>query len=691
MTDSMLLNVLVLSPFLGGIIVYALSRINKEKNQYKDVFAILFTLAEFAGIMYLCYHVLWPNGSYAMFGSSIKSEIPEICGFGLHFTMDGFRSVYVGIAGFMWAMVTLLSKEYFEHHHNVGRFYMFLLWTLGATLGVFLSADLMTTFIFFEIMSFTSYVWVAQEENRPSLKAAQTYLAVAVIGGLVMLMGIFLLYFRFKTLNIDELFLKDTNNPYMFAAGICMLVGFGAKAGAFPLHIWLPKAHPVAPAPASALLSGILTKTGIYGVLILSCKLFFHNETWGMMILTLGVITMFGGAFLAVFSIDLKRTLACSSMSQIGFIMVGIGMQGLLKEENQLAMHGTFLHMINHSLIKLVLFMVAGVIYKNLHALDLNEIRGYGRNKHRLKLFFLVGALAIGGIPCFSGYISKTLLHESIVEYQHHGGALFTFIEWVFLISGGMTVAYMTKLFVAIFVEKNKNAKLQRKYDEKKSYMETTGYTALLAASAVLFGFGIIPRLFMEKAAVLGEGFMSGFFIERHEVEYFAGENLKGAGISILIGCIIYFVIIRKCLMKNGEYINGLPKWFDLEELLYRPILIGFLPLLCGIVCRVFDSLLDGIVVGLRKTFYSDSPLPYERPEGSAVSAFFGRMINDYQAFANRTYHKKNPTNKDYVHLMAMKEVEFKESNTIIQRSLSFGLLLFCIGLGIVLIYIILI
>ena len=162
-------------------------------------------------------------------------------------------------------------------------------------------------------MSFTSYVWVAQEENGPALRAADTYLAVAVTGGLVMLMGIFLLYHQLGTLTIGELPAAAANcgeRNLLYAAGACMLFGFGAKAGAFPLHIWLPKAHPVAPAPASALLSGILTKTGIYGILILGCCLFPGDGKWSGLILALGVVTMLGGALLAVFSVDLKRTLA---------------------------------------------------------------------------------------------------------------------------------------------------------------------------------------------------------------------------------------------------------------------------------------------------------------------------------------------------------------------------------------------
>ncbi|MDE6318321.1 MAG: sodium:proton antiporter, partial [Lachnospiraceae bacterium] len=219
-------------------------------------------------------------------------EIPYVCGLGLHFQTDGFRALYGTIAAFMWFMSTLFSGEYFAgHDHHTGRYYIFLLITLTATEGVFFSADFFTTFVFFEIMSFTSYVWVAQDEKPDSLRAGATYLAVAVIGGLVMLMGIFLLYQTTGTLRFDELIscyetyvrLSSSGFPEkkIMIAGLCLLFGFGAKAGAFPLHIWLPKAHPVAPAPASALLSGILTKAGMYGILILSSYLFLGNALWG--------------------------------------------------------------------------------------------------------------------------------------------------------------------------------------------------------------------------------------------------------------------------------------------------------------------------------------------------------------------------------------------------------------------------
>lgn len=638
-------------------------------------------------------------------------EVPEICGLGLHFEIDGFRILYGSIAAFMWLMSTLFSKEYLSHYTNKGRYYCFTLLTFFATEGVFFSADFYTTFIFFEIMSFTSYVWVAFDEKKESLRAAATYLAVAVIGGLVMLMGIFLLYDTMGTLVFDELvgsyermrMLSNSGVPEsrLMAAGLCMLFGFGAKAGAFPLHIWLPKAHPVAPAPASALLSGILTKAGMFGILVLTSYLFLGCTAWGALILIIGVCTMVVGAVLALFSIDIKRTLACSSVSQIGFILVGVGMSGLLGEENLLAVRGSLLHMVNHSLIKLALFMAAGVIFMNVHELNLNKISGFGRKKPLLNYIFLMGALGIGGMPLWNGYVSKTLIHESIVEYTKllEGGtasSIFSIgamkgIEWAFLISGGLTVAYMTKLYVAVFVEKNSDSAVQEKYDNLRgTYMDGLSATVLTISATLLPIMGLLPGQVMSRVADLGQGFMQ-VEKEADKVAWFSFENLKGAAISILIGAIIYLVIVRFWMMKkeNGSivYINRWNQYLDLENLIYRPILLGALPFVFGVVCRVLDSMIDAVVVFLRKTVYRDSKLPHELAEGTFLTHAGGCFVNGMQRVANATVFRKHPKEVDYEHKFALLQEEWSEDTTIIGRSLSFGLLLFCAGLIITVVY----
>lgn len=691
MEKNLILAFLVFYPIVGAVISYIIGRFRKT---FRDYFADFIVVSEFAVVLYLFCDF---NGS-----SLLNCTIEQFAGFGLHFTLDGFRSVYALVAAIMWMMTTIFSKEYFKHYHNRNRYYLFMLLTYGATMGVFLSADLYTTFIFFEMMSFTSYVWVAHDEKKGSLRAAETYLAVAVIGGMVMLMGLFLLYHELGSLEIAsllELAKACENKTILYVAGACIAVGFGAKAGAFPLHIWLPKAHPVAPAPASALLSGILTKSGIFGMLVVSCNLLYADGEWGRVILLLGTVTMFGGALLALFSVDLKRTLACSSMSQIGFIMVGIGMQGLLGEENALAARGTILHMVNHSMIKLVLFMAAGVVFMNVHKLNLNEIRGFGRKKPLLNFIFLMGALGIGGIPLWNGYVSKTLLHEAIVEYtglcaSGAAGGLFTaagmkWIEWIFLISGGMTVAYMTKLYVAVFVEKNTDPEEQKRFDGMKQYMNVPSKIALTLSAVLLPVMGFFPGIVMDFIADRGVSLMhSGALTE--QVQYFSLTNLKGAVISIVIGAALYGLVVRPLMMKKTEtgreYVNRWPSWIDLEDYFYRP-LIAVLCAVGGFFSRVCDSLTDGIVVLLRKTVYKDKPLPFELTEGTMFTYHLGTLLNRIEAYLERRHPDKKRKHHEFVHELAMIHLEIRESRMVISRSLSFGMILFCFGFILTTIY----
>lgn len=639
-----------------------------------------------------------------------KIDIPYLCGMGIHMQLDGFRILYVLIATYMWAVSIIFSLEYMKHYKNKMRYYFFLVLTYFATVGVFLSADFFTTFIFFEVMSLASYVWVAFDEKESSLRAASTYLAVAIIGGLVMLMGIFLLYDVAGTLSFSELAglyertlkLGEEKATELIWAGICILFGFGAKAGAFPLHIWLPKAHPVAPAPASALLSGILTKTGIFGIIILSCYIFEENSTFGALILIIAMCTMVIGAVLALFSIDLKRTLAASSVSQIGFVLVGLGMGGLLGEEKALALRGSLLHMVNHSLLKLLLFSAAGVIFMNIHSLDLNEIRGFGRKKPFLKLIFLAGALGIGGVPFFNGYISKTLLHESILEYGILLGEgvvngisyvrSIRLLEGLFIISGGFTLAYMMKLYICIFVEKNKNTKQQEIFDGQTKYMSLFTSVVLGFTALILPFIGTLPNLTMESMADMSSGFLR---IERlsEKISYFSFENIKGAAVAVVIGIFIYLVVVRIFLMTyNGEdgrqkvYIYRWYKWVDLEDYVYRPILLYGLPFVFGVLSRIMDSLADTIVVTLRKTIYKDSPIVGELSEGNALTNFAGKIANKLARFKNIVFKKND--NTDYVHKFALYYDTYLENRFIIARSMSFGLMLFCLGLVATVLYV---
>ena len=616
MNHSIILPFLVFFPMLGGIIGYIIGRKNKNARDY---WAMLVTLLTF-------------GASLLLIGKEEAFHETGICGLGLLFAGGGLQVILAVLTGAIWFITTIYSKEYFQQDRNRNRYYLFMLLTEGATMGIFLSADFFTTFIFFEIMSFTSFVMVMHDETKEAMRAAHTYLAVAVLGGLVTLMGLFMLYQKTGTLQMDllqQFMAQQTDKSAFYGIGVLVFFGFAAKAGLFPLHIWLPNAYTLAPAPASALLSCLLTKTGVFGIMMITAKIFFHDAPWGNFMLILGMITMLMGAILALFSINLKRTLACSSMSQIGFMMVGIAMQGILGEHNALAASGTLLHFINHSMLKLVLFLSAGVVFMNLHELDLNKIKGFGRDKLLLKVVFLMALLGIGGIPLWNGYVSKTLLHESIVEYIHileeAGQSVFYMktVEYLFLFAGGLTLAYMTKIFVAVFVEKNSHPLPVQK---QGAYLNPVNKVILALCALALPVCGMLPHLTQDRISAVGVTFL-GAHAPDHAVEYFAWVNLKGAVISLIVGAAVYFLFVRTVLMRENEqgetvYLDRWPAWLNLEDKVYRPLLLGVLPFIGGFFARLAGTLTDGFISLLRMAIFNSDNARVIPPEDKYFSAY---------------------------------------------------------------------
>ncbi|MBQ1493207.1 MAG: sodium:proton antiporter, partial [Blautia sp.] len=528
-----------------------------------------------------------------------------------------------------------------------------------------------------------------------------------VIGGLVLLMGLLLLYDAAGTLTFAKLSeaVGASEKPgRVLAASLCILVGFGCKAGMFPVHVWLPKAHPVAPSPASALLSGILTKVGIYGILMTSMACMMGNIPYGVVVLTLGAITMFLGAVLALFSVNLKRTLACSSMSQVGFILTGLGTAilsfGGEGEGYALAHAGLTMHMVNHSLIKLTLFMAAGVVVMNLGTLTLNDIRGYGRNKPFLKIAFALGALGISGVPFFNGYMSKTLLHEGIVEAAElFGGNLNTYfhvVEWVFLISGGFTFAYMLKLFICIFVEKNKDAALRKKYAGEKRCMNKVSTGCIFGSSLLMVLLGN-PLILRPLAVIMSQ--------EEHVADFlpFTIENLKGGGISLGIGALLYLIVVRFVLMREGRYVDLWPKKLDLEDLVYRPLLTDILPEYFGGLLSVFGEnkvftplarfLMPERLPALMSLFGENKILTPLAGTAMGFFTFLGRALTDSLdgmiLLLSRTVmrEKKVLKSEDIKETWYLRlQEELKDSYGPLMQNFSFALMMTCIGMLIILI-----
>jgi formate hydrogenlyase subunit 3/multisubunit Na+/H+ antiporter MnhD subunit len=558
MTPTILVLFIIIFPLIGSGIGFI---IGFKNEKYRDVFNVFMTGLTFAVVMFL-----WKYVSV----TPIEIKTDYIMGTGLYLKLDVFRYVFVWLTSFIWFLVTIYSTQYLISYKNRNRYYLFFMLTLWSTIGIFLSENMLNLFTFFEIMSLTSYPLIIHDEDKYAHNAGDTYITMAVIGGLVLLMGLFLLYDYTGTLVLSEIhseFEKLGSIKYLISA--LMIFGFGVKAGMFPLHVWLPKAHPAAPAPASAILSGILLKTGIFGVLVITEFMLEGDLLVSSVILVVGFSTMIVGGFLAIFQRNIKRILAYSSMSQMGYILVGIGLMEFLGEHKAIAMYGTIFHIINHAIYKVLLFLGAGLVYMVLHELSINKIGGSGRKEKILKTVFGVGLCAIIGLPGFSGFASKTLLHHALSETTHIYGGLFYLGEGVFVLSSAFTVAYLLKIFMAVFVEES-----DHNIENVKAKITKRALMPMVILGGLIIFVGLNPQFIMN---ILDKVTFS--FNRIHELEnfeFYNFENIKSSLITISLGVVIYYIFVRKVLRK-GEgihwyYENIALNWFNINRHIYRPL-----------------------------------------------------------------------------------------------------------------------
>nr|MCR5311901.1 sodium:proton antiporter [Lachnospiraceae bacterium] len=327
------------------------------------------------------------------------------------------------------------------------------------------------------------------------------------------------------------------------------------------------------------------------------------------------------------------------------------------------AILGTVLHMANHTLVKLVVFLTAGVVYQNCHELNLNKIKGFGRKKPLLAIPFLLGGMSLAGIPGFPGYLSKSILHESLLEGLSEAGlssGAVALSEWTFIISGGATLCYMAKLFFCLFIEKPV-AGAGSSVEATKDYAAVTQKAVLLVPAVSLITAGLF-------LSVKNFGTLYEF------------EVLKGGLTSVAIGALL-FTLIMLTLNRGGEYSDKWPKWLDLEEKIYRPLLLTVLPLTIGLFARIMDRITDRLALLLRKTVFRDAPIKPERVEGTVFTRFVGHGMDVIVA----KLKGKSEVEPEYETRLALRAMEQKENNLVTMRSLSYGLMLACLGIFVML------
>lgn len=575
-TDSTVKSILplliVLVPIIGSFII---GLIGLKSALYRNWLAAIVAALTF----YLCLELFF----LVLQGKAVYHQLPSLAGVPMSFKVDLFGSVFALFSSLIWFLATLASIPYMDHEDKQTRYYIFLILSLGGCVGVFLCGDFLSLFLFFELMTLAAYALVVHAQDKEAMAAGGNYLYLGIIGGLSLLTGIILLNMRIGTVAIAPQ-LQDLLNLGGLAAliAVLMIIGFGVKAGMVPLHIWLPQAHPVAPSPASALLSGIMIKTGAYGIIRVSTMLYspaseaaesgawFYTANFGHIIIWISIITMLLAALMAVLSNDAKRLLAYSSISQMGYILMGIGSAGYLGYEGPMGFGGFSYHIINHAFFKSGMFILFGVIYARLHVKKLDQLGGLWRRFPFTFAAFAVCAAGIMGIPGFNGYVSKTLLHHAIV-YAYEANYLWDLwlAEKLFMLTSGLTVCYIAKLFISIFLG-SPPGKLQAKLESSEGPSETWVERIVALSYIGVIVFLGLNSPFMLKNVIIP---MAGTFTYAdYYLDYTANTgvwypaDLMGIAIALILGTVFYNLFKRKDLFNFKP-----PAALSVERSIYQP------------------------------------------------------------------------------------------------------------------------
>jgi multicomponent Na+:H+ antiporter subunit D len=370
-------------------------------------------------------------------------------------------SILVGLAAnFVWVIASFYSIEYMDHSKKLRRYNVFSMLTLTGMLGVVYTRNLFSLYLFFEMLSVGSYVMVIHEESEEARAAGLKYLFMGIFGGLILFKSIIATYAIAGTADLVEIsrmgvgLAKHPWMPYIFFG---LIFGFGVKAGMFPVHIWLPDAHPIAPAPASALLSGVMIKAGGYGIIRTIYNIvgvdFIRHEMVLSVLLVFAIVNIFLGSAMAIREQEIKRMLAYSSISQMGYILLGAAIL------TPLGVAGAALHIFNHAIIKGVLFMAAGAFIHQTGLRQLKDLKGIGLKMPIITICFTMAGISMIGFPPLNGFISKWFIvlgSMQVVKFGSYSMSVGVFAVFMLLLSSFMNLMYYGPIIYGAWFRRKK-------------------------------------------------------------------------------------------------------------------------------------------------------------------------------------------------------------------------------------------
>ncbi|POA98239.1 hydrogenase 4 subunit B [Chromobacterium sinusclupearum] len=366
--------------------------------------------------------------------------------------------------------------------------------------------------ILFEAMSLASYFLVIFEQDEDAVDAGFLYFLIAHTGSVLILIAFFLLYAQSGSLDFDSFRALGLDGPLASVVFLLALFGFGAKAGMVPLHGWLPRAHPAAPSHASALMSGVMVKIGVFGIIKVGVDILgAHTAWWGLLVLAIGGVSAVLGVLYALAEQDLKRLLAYSTVENVGIILLGVGagMLGLAAPQPLLAALGFLAagyHLLNHALFKGLLFMGAGSILYRAHSKDMEQLGGLAARMPWTALSFLAGSLAICALPPFNGFVSEWFTYQALFAVSQDAGFALRLAGPLAMVMLALTGALAAMAFVKAYGMCFSSAPRSRHAAEATEAPLPMRAAMLLAALALLLlgvGASAVSPLMANVAASL--------------------------------------------------------------------------------------------------------------------------------------------------------------------------------------------
>jgi len=416
----------ILIPWLGAVVVWALG----EKRQHLAGPAAVV----FSGLAGLAALLLYPAAS-----AESVIDLPMGDAFGnLTLRPDGLACLLVAIATVIGCLAVIFSLDYMRGEHQLTRYYAFILLFIGAMTGLVLSGSLLYLFFFWEITALSSYALISFNNDDPkAVRGGIKALIMTQVGGAGLLAGALALYAATGSFQIDLVLAAPAAIPggVLAFAAFGFLVAAAAKSAQFPFQTWLPDAME-APTPISALIhAATMVNAGVY-LLARFYPAFADVPGWKTAVIVVGVVTAISAALMAIVAGDLKRVLAYSTVSQLGYMVYAIGLG---------AQTAVQFHLLSHAIFKALLFLSAGAVIHSVGTRDLERMGGLGKKMPFIRAAFVVGALALAGIPILNGFWSKELILEAGLEYGPAWG------YWLMLIGAGLTALYSLRVTWLVF------------------------------------------------------------------------------------------------------------------------------------------------------------------------------------------------------------------------------------------------